>query len=73
MIIFWGAACIGAAVGFWLSRRLTSYHGIVVAKLNEAEEKVTYSLVLFEDPSTIIFEKELRFRVTTSEEEANRE
>lgn len=49
-----------------------NFVGIIQITFNEEEEKVLYSLELYDDPESLMTEKEARFRVHISEEEDDR-
>jgi hypothetical protein len=69
ILLFWAGAVSGIFLGWWTGNRLRSYSGVIIAVPNEEEGKIIYSLILFDNPENLIFEKEVLFRVDTSVEE----
>jgi hypothetical protein len=77
ILTYIGIFCFGTLFGIILSllaiQILRKYSGIIRIILNETEEKIVYSLELFDDPGNLMLKKEVRFKVDTSEEDTNRE
>lgn len=77
IITYIGIFCAGTLFGIVLSLLVMKirkkYTGIIQVTLNEEEEKILYSLELFDDPTDLMLEKEVRFKVVTSAEGGIRE
>ena len=72
IVLFWVGTVIGVTLGWWAGHRMKSYGGVIIAAPDEEEGKLIYSLILFNDPKNLIYEREILFRVDTEVEEANR-
>jgi hypothetical protein len=76
ILTYIGIFCFGTLFGVILTLGailiLKRYVGIIEIVFNEEEEKVLYSLELFDDPESLMTQKEVRFKINTSEEGANR-
>jgi hypothetical protein len=72
IIVFWIAFVLGFLVKGWLDARFRHYSGTILVSTNEAEEKTLYSLELDDYPERLKFEREVVFKIETSEESSDR-
>ena len=71
-VIFWIGFVLGFLVKGWLEARFRHYSGTILVSTNELEEKTLYSLELDDYPERLKFEKEVVFKIETSEESSDR-
>lgn len=71
-VIFWIGFVLGFLVKGWLDARFRHYSGTILVSTNEAEEKTLYSLELDDYPERLKFEREVVFKIETSEESSDR-
>jgi hypothetical protein len=72
VVLFWAGALLGFFLSWWMMSKLKSYSGVIIAIPDEVEDKIVYSLILFNNPENLIYQKEVLFRVDTEVEEDDR-
>jgi hypothetical protein len=71
-LILWVGIIIGFLIKMWLDVKFRHYSGTIVVSTNDLEEKTLYSLELEDYPETLKFEKEVVFKIETSDESSDR-
>ena len=77
LIVGIGAFWIGLLAGFifrgWMASRFVEYGGTIIIDTDERREKTVYSLILEDYPETLVFKKEVLFKIDSSVENEIRE
>lgn len=73
ILIFFFGVILGTFVGVYILPRLKRYSGVLEVTVDEAEDKLLYSIVLFGDPEDLQYENEVLFKVDNFGGEAYRE
>jgi hypothetical protein len=71
-LLFWAGLVVGFLIKTWLDVKFRHYSGTILVSTNELEEKTLYSLELDDYPERLKFEKEVVFKIETSEESSDR-
>ena len=72
VIIFWIGLLFGFLIDRWIMRAFKNYGGTIVVNTDELEEKTVYSLILDDYPERLEFQKEVVFRIDSSEKSSDR-
>jgi hypothetical protein len=72
IVLFWMGVLAGYLFKSWMNSKFKDYSGTIIVDTDELAEKTVYSLVLDDYPETLVFKKEVVFKIDTSVKSSDR-